>query len=116
MGLRSRDLLKLGQLLANGGTWHGQQVLPAAWVKASVTPQAQVDEQRNYGYLLWMYPYIEKGVAHQSYQMAGTGGNKVVVFPGLDVVALVTTTNYGVRNPHQITDKLIVDYILTALE
>lgn len=116
LGLRSRDLLKLGQLLANGGAWHGQQILPAAWVKASVAPQAQVDEQRNYGYLLWLYPYSAKGVAHQAYQMAGTGGNKVVVFPGLDMVALVTTTNYGVRNPHQVTDKLIADYIVSAIE
>jgi CubicO group peptidase (beta-lactamase class C family) len=116
LGLRSRDLLKLGQLLANGGTWHGKQVLPAAWVKASVSPQAQVDEERNYGYLLWMYPYSAKGVKHQSYQMAGSGGNKVVVFPDLDMVALVTTTNYGARNPHQITDKLIAEHILGALE
>ncbi|MFZ6819445.1 serine hydrolase domain-containing protein [Undibacterium sp. Ji22W] len=116
LGLRSRDLLKLGQLLANGGTWHGQQVLPAAWVKASVAPHAEVDEQRKYGYLLWLYPYSAKGVTHQSYQMAGTGGNKVVVFPALDIVALVTTTNYGVRSPHQITDKLIADFILSAVE
>ncbi len=116
LGLRSRDLLKLGQLLANGGTWRGQQVLPATWIKASVSPQAQVDEQRSYGYLLWLYPYSAKGVTHQSYQMAGSGGNKVVVFPGLDMVALVTTTNYGARNPHQITDKLISEHILSALE
>ena len=116
LGLRSRDLLKLGQLLANGGTWHGKQILPAAWVKASVSPQAEVDEQRKYGYLLWLYPYSAKGVTHQSYQMAGSGGNKVVVFPGLDIVALVTTTNYGVRSPHQITDKLIAEHILGALE
>lgn len=116
LGLRSRDLLKLGQLLANGGTWHGKQVLPAAWVKASVSAQAQVDEERNYGYLLWLYPYSAKGVKHKSYQMAGSGGNKVVVFPDLDMVALVTTTNYGARNPHQITDKLIAEHILGALE
>ncbi|MBC3872463.1 serine hydrolase domain-containing protein [Undibacterium flavidum] len=116
LGLRSRDLLKLGQLLANGGAWHGQQILPAAWVKASVSPHAEVDEQRKYGYLLWLYPYSAKGVTHQSYQMAGTGGNKVVVFPELDIVALVTTTNYGVRSPHQITDKLIAEHILGAVE
>ena len=116
LGLRSRDLLKLGQLLANGGTWHGQQLLPAAWVKASISPQAQVDEQRNYGYLLWLYPYSAKGVAHPAYQMAGTGGNKVVILPDLDMVVLVTTTNYGVRNPHQITDKLIADYVVSAVE
>lgn len=116
LGLRSRDLLKLGQLLANGGTWHGQQLLPAAWVKASISPQAQVDEHRNYGYLLWLYPYSAKGMAHPAYQMAGTGGNKVVILPDLDMVVLVTTTNYGVRNPHQITDKLIADYVVAAVE
>jgi hypothetical protein len=48
--------------------------------------------------------------------MAGSGGNKVVVFPDLDMVAVVTTTNYGARNPHQITDKLIAEHILGALE
>lgn len=50
---------------------------------------------------------------HQSYQMAGTGGNKVVVVPDL---GLVTTTNYGVRNAHQITDKLIAEHILSAVK
>jgi CubicO group peptidase (beta-lactamase class C family) len=116
LGLRSRDLLKLGQLLANGGVWHGQQILPASWVKASITAHAEVDEQRNYGYLLWLYPYSAKGVTHQAYQMAGSGGNKVVIFPDLELVVLVTTTNFGVRSPHQISDKLIADYIVAAVE
>ena len=116
LGLRSRDLLKLGQLLANGGSWHGQQILAQAWVKASVSAQAQVDEQRHYGYLLWLYPYSVKSVTHHSYQMAGSGGNKVVIFPNLDLVVLVTTTNFGARNPHQITDKLITELILPAVD
>jgi len=60
--------------------------------------------------------YSAKGVMHQSYQMAGTGGNKVVVFPDLGLVVLVTTTNYGVRNAHQITDKLIAEHILSAVK
>ncbi len=116
LGLRSRDLLKLGQLLANGGTWNGQQILPKAWVKATTSPQAQVDEQRHYGYLLWLYPYATKSAKYASYQMAGSGGNKVVVFPEQDVVVVVTTTNFSVRNPHQVTDKLIAEYVLGALE
>ncbi|WP_230404537.1 MULTISPECIES: serine hydrolase [Undibacterium] len=116
LGLRSRDLLKLGQLLVNGGAWNGQQILPKAWVKATTSPQAQVDEQRHYGYLLWLYPYATKSAKYASYQMAGSGGNKVVVFPEQDVVVVVTTTNFGVRNPHQVTDKLIAEYVLAALE
>ncbi len=114
LSLRSRDLLSLGQLLANGGSWQGKQVLPASWVKTSTSPQAQVDDQREYGYLLWLYPYTAKGVQYSSYQMAGTGGNKVVVVPELELVITITTTNYGVRNPHQLSDKLISEFVLEA--
>jgi len=35
-----RDFAKLGQLYLHRGNWHGQQVVPAAWVIASVTPDA----------------------------------------------------------------------------
>lgn len=115
LSLRSRDLLSLGQLLANGGTWQGKQILPQAWVKASISPQAQVDEQREYGYLLWLYSYTAKAKSYKSYQMAGTGGNKVVVVPELNLVIVVTTTNYGVRNPHQLSDKLISEFVLESV-
>lgn len=116
LSLRSRDLLKIGQLLANGGSWQGQQIISALWILATVSAQAQVDEQRQYGYLLWMYPYSSKETQHPAYQMAGSGGNKVVVFPALDLVLLVTTTNFGARNPHLISDKLISDFILPAVQ
>ncbi|WMW79655.1 serine hydrolase [Undibacterium cyanobacteriorum] len=115
LSLRSRDLLSLGQLLANGGTWQGKQILPLAWVKASISPQAQVDDQREYGYLLWLYSYTAKAKSYKSYQMAGTGGNKVVVVPELNLVIVVTTTNYGVRNPHQLSDKLISEFVLESV-
>src|SRR5882762_9350852 len=44
LGLRSRDLLKFAQLYLNGGTWNGNRILPADWVKASVTPHARSEE------------------------------------------------------------------------
>ncbi|GAA4817891.1 hypothetical protein GCM10023232_13000 [Sphingosinicella ginsenosidimutans] len=47
--------------------------------------------------------------------MAGTGGNKVVIFPALDLVVVVTTENFNVRNPHGISDSLITDQVLPAL-
>ncbi len=35
-----RDYARLGLLYQNGGAWNGVQIVPEAWVKASVTPDA----------------------------------------------------------------------------
>jgi len=36
----ARDYAKIGELYRLGGTWHGQEILPRAWVEASITPDA----------------------------------------------------------------------------
>lgn len=116
LALRSRDLMRLGQMLADHGRFEGRQVLPAAWVDAMLTPHAHVDEDRgDYGYLIWLSPFRAGGQTFLGAQMAGTGGNKVVIFPALDVVVVVTTGNFNVRNPHGISDSLITDRVLPAL-
>ncbi|WP_420477743.1 serine hydrolase domain-containing protein [Brevundimonas sp. FT23028] len=116
LGLRSRDLLKLGQLLLDGGRWNGTQVLPADWISAMTSPHAGAGEGRgDYGYLTWLPTYTVEGRPLKAFAMAGTGGNKVVVVPDLNVVLVVTTTNYGVRNPHGLADTLICTHALAAL-
>lgn len=116
LGLRSRDLLKLGQILLDGGRWNGRQVLPEAWVAAMTAPHANVDAQRgDYGYLTWLPTYTVAGRPLKAFAMAGTGGNKVVVVPELRAVVVVTTTNYGVRNPHGLADALIAEHALAGL-
>lgn len=37
LNLTLRDYARLGELYRNGGAWHGQQIVPAAWVRDSVT-------------------------------------------------------------------------------
>jgi hypothetical protein len=44
--------------------------------------------------------------------MAGTGGNRVHVFPDLDLVAVITTTNFRRRDAHSLSDRLVVEQIL----
>lgn len=117
LGLRSRDLLKLGQLLLDGGRWKGRQVLPAGWVKAMTTPRANAGEGRgDYGYLTWLPTYEVSGKRYGAYAMNGSGGNKVVVVPELRAVVVVTTENFGVRNPHGLSDSLIAKHALAAMK
>ena len=79
-------------------------------------PHARVDEQRGeYGYLTWLPTYTVGGRPLKAWAMAGTGGNKVVVVPEMNAVVVVTTTNYGVRNPHGLADALIAEHALAAL-
>ncbi len=111
LGLRSRDLLKLGQLYANGGQWNGRRVLSTAYVAAAVAPHAQARSDADYGYLIWLQTFS----GHKAWVMSGTGGNKVVIVPDLAVVAVITTTNFGVRQPHAISEKLLTDYVLAAV-
>ena len=116
LGLTSRDLLKLGQLYANGGEWVGRRVLPASWIAAATAPHAQARPDADYGYLIWLQTFPgPDGAGHKAWAMSGTGGNKVVVAPDLSLVVVITTTNFNVRQPHAISEKLLSEHVLAAV-
>jgi CubicO group peptidase (beta-lactamase class C family) len=114
--LRSGDLVKLGQLYLNGGKWGERQVLPAQWVETSICPHAQARGDADYGYLWWLPRYEAGSRTFHAFGMSGTGGNKVSIFPELDMVTVITTTNYRVRDAHALTDRIITDYLLPAAD
>ncbi len=116
LGLRSRDLLKLGQLYLEGGVWQGKRVVSENWVKASIQPHTRIDDQTEYGYLWWLKGFKTSAETYSAYYMSGNGGNKVAVFPELRMVVVLTSTNYNTPGMHQQTDKLLTDYILASLE
>jgi CubicO group peptidase (beta-lactamase class C family) len=113
--LSSPDLLKIAELYRSGGTWQGTRIVDEAWVRASTQPHARIDEQTEYGYLWWIKSFQSNGTADQAFLMNGNGGNKVAVFPALDLTVVITSTNYNTRGMHQQTDKLLTDYILPAV-
>jgi CubicO group peptidase (beta-lactamase class C family) len=113
--LTSRDLLKLAELYRSGGQWRGTRIVDEAWVKASTQPHAQIDDETEYGYLWWLKTFKSDGRGYPAYFMSGNGGNKVAVFPGLDLTVVITSTNYSTRGMHEQTEKLLTDYILAAV-
>ena len=114
--LTSRDLLKIGQLYLDGGRWHGARVLNESWVRTSTQPHARIDESTEYGYLWWLKSFKYGENSYPAFFMTGNGGNKVVAIPELDMVVVITSTNYNTRGMHEQTEKILTDYILASRE
>jgi CubicO group peptidase (beta-lactamase class C family) len=104
--LTSRGLLSLGELYLRD---RGGLVSPA-WVAESLRPHARVNDEIEYGYLWWLREYV----GERCFFMAGTGGNRVHVFPERDLVAVITTTNFRRRDANALSDRLVVEQILDA--
>lgn len=115
--MRSLDLLKIGQLMLNGGMWEEQQIVSRSWIEASTHPHVQVDEDITYGYLWWLRGMgLNRRATLPAWMMQGNGGNKVAVFPGLNATAVITSTNYNRAGMHEQTDRLMNEFVVPALQ
>jgi CubicO group peptidase (beta-lactamase class C family) len=90
-----RDYARFGLLYANGGMRDGRQIVPAAWVEASVTPDAphlmpgsnpDPDWTMGYGYQWW----IPEG-GEGDFMAIGIYGQAVYVNPRYQVVIAKTS-------------------------
>jgi hypothetical protein len=86
----ARDYAKLGELYRLGGRWNGRQIVPRAWVHASVTPdaphltpeaKAESDFPVGYGYQWWI-PAGDEG----EYTAIGVYNQFIYVNPSREVV------------------------------
>lgn len=79
MRTRLREFARIGQLVANNGSWNGSQLVPEAWIRAMLTP---VEQNEYYGYLWW----IDEELG--AYSAAGTFDQLIYVLPDVDLVAV----------------------------
>ena len=76
-----REAAALGQLVANGGAWNGQQIIPSDWIEAIRAPIAQFPY---YGYLWW----VDEGAG--AFFAAGDLDNVIAIYPDDDLVVVRT--------------------------
>lgn len=114
---RSRDWIKIGELVRSSGRWQGQQILPASWIKAMTEPRAQVRENVEYGYLWWRMRFPQEAVAESPWfwVAAGNGGNYLLVQPELELVILITSQAYNTPHGHPQSQRLVREFILPAM-
>jgi CubicO group peptidase (beta-lactamase class C family) len=97
--LRPRDMVKIGQLILNGGRWNGRQIVSKAWIDASMTPRFEATSGYFYGYLWWLGRSLHNG--HELHWAAalGRGGQSIRIVPELDLVVAVTAGYYQDYSP-----------------
>jgi CubicO group peptidase (beta-lactamase class C family) len=121
--ISARDLARFGLLYLHRGSWAGQQLIPEAWVDASVRSYSKTGEQGSrasksgYGYMWWIQVNAE---AHRdlrlpdgSFTASGNGGQRLTVIPQIDtlVVNLMNTDEPGPRIGSNEWDALLGDVL-----
>jgi CubicO group peptidase (beta-lactamase class C family) len=114
--LRPRDLAKLGQLVLNGGVWHGRQVVSANWIKQMIAPQSphgtRFSFARSYGYLWWQGQSLIGDHDIEWIGALGRGGQRLYVVPALDLVVAVTAGLYIANGGSPAVESLAGDTVL----
>ncbi len=90
--LRPRDVAKLWYLFLRGGKWDGKQIVSPEWIKDSLTPHMDLGPNAKYGLKWWLYPY---GTDNKMLAWSGNGfgGQRPLVLPEYDMVAVYTAWN-----------------------
>lgn len=50
-----------------------------------------------------------------AYYMSGAGGSKVLLIPELEMTVVVTSENFRVREAHELSERLLSEYILASV-
>jgi CubicO group peptidase (beta-lactamase class C family) len=114
--MRPRDLVKLGQLVLNHGTWNGKPVVPADWIATATSPQINGQQLYFYGFQFWLGRSFAHGREIQWVAGVGLGGQRLFIVPTLDLVALIHAGLY--KSPMQGSVPLIVlnEFVLQSVK
>ncbi|MEC8755607.1 MAG: serine hydrolase [Pseudomonadota bacterium] len=99
--LKPDDFLKFGLLYARQGEWKDTQVVPASYVRESLSSHSAF-----YGYQWWLLndAYFSSEVPITVYAASGLHGQKIYVWPAADVVVVVLTQYQHFANQGYVLD------------
>jgi len=88
--LTARGLLRVGDMLANGGTAGGRQVVPKAWIDAILTPAIRTPDGTDYSRLWYLGDDAAPAFEAPLRWVAGfgNGGQRLFVCPGAGIAAI----------------------------
>lgn len=95
LNLRTRDYLRFGLMIANGGVWNDTQIVPRDWIEASTKPTAKTRVgEIGYGYQWW----IPIGSTGREFMARGVYGQYIYFDLDRSVVIATTAADRKFRN------------------
>ncbi len=115
LALRPGAMLKLGQMVLNGGIWQGERILSKEWLADSFKTYTRSNyNPYDYGYMWWN----RKVAGYDTYFAWGYGGQYIFIIPELNgvVVMMSSLANADQRRRYRepIFD-LLGDYIIPGV-
>lgn len=115
--MRPRDLAKFGWLYLNGGQWNDIQVISNDWIQDSIREHVSIPGRSadgdGYGYQWFVTSYQHDGKTIDAVIRTGWGGQALVLFPGLNTLAVLTGGDYIQRT---YVSELISRYVVPAVD
>jgi CubicO group peptidase (beta-lactamase class C family) len=131
--LRPRDMAKIGQIMLNGGRWHGATIVSESWVRESTRRRVEdlpptfrlwmrpgmriarhfgwvARAPDGYGYQWWHRSFRVGDRVLPAFSAEGRGGQFIVVVPDVHLVAVFTGWNDDIRagTPIRMLDRRIL--------
>jgi CubicO group peptidase (beta-lactamase class C family) len=112
--MRPRDMARIGLLALLNGDWQGEQIIPKDWIQQSVQKHIGLPYNQTwgngYGYLWWLSDVQCGGTKIHSFTASGHGGQVITIFPELEMVVVITGSNYqnDEGQPFQIMERFIL--------
>ncbi|WP_444998547.1 serine hydrolase domain-containing protein [Aliikangiella sp. IMCC44359] len=113
----SRDMLKFGLLYLQQGKYNGLQIVSRKWIESSTTPQYFFNQKSNllgYGFYWWVKVFKVGDATVLGYYGAGNGGQYIFVFPEINMVIVMTGSNYNNLTETRHSIELTELYILPS--
>jgi CubicO group peptidase (beta-lactamase class C family) len=113
--LKPRDMAKIGYLMLNQGQWQHKQIVSRKWVKASTRKHIETFKGFGYGYQWRVGKSVMCDREIEAFWASGTGGQKIYVFPKLDLVVVFTSKIFGNNSGHDRNEAMLADFIIPAV-
>lgn len=113
--LRPRDLARIGQLVLNGGTWHGNRIVSADWIEQSTAPRIGGWRPFRYGYHWVVGQSTVRGREIPWVAAWGFGGQRLYIVPSQGLVVAITAGLWDTGTQDKIVLGVLEDHVLAAV-